>query len=379
MARLSVKRLSKAFAGTPVLHGVDLDVASGSLVAVLGASGSGKTTLLRLLSGFERADSGAIEIDGQVVSGASVHVPPEKRRIGYVAQEGSLFPHLCVADNVAFGLPRSERRDRSKVEVLLAKVGLPATYADRAPHQLSGGEQQRVALARALAPAPKLVLLDEPFSALDAALRIETRQAVSAALAASGATALLVTHDQSEALAMGLEVAVLRGGAIAQIATPEILYRQPVDAAMARFVGEAVILPGTVKGSMAICALGRLPAARPAPDGSASVMVRPEQIRFLSKPGADTPRAKVLAVTFYGHDASVLLELEAPATKVVSLVPGYSAPRLGDDVWLSVEGAAMAYPDAGQDIARVASSSRSARLPKERKSAEAFEIKEHLP
>ena len=248
MARLSVKRLTKAFAATPVLRGVDLEVAPGSLVAVLGASGSGKTTLLRLLSGFERADSGSIEIDGQMVSGPGVHVAPEKRRIGYVAQEGSLFPHLSVGDNVAFGLPRAERRNRPRVEALLASVDLPASYASRAPHQLSGGEQQRVALARALAPAPKLVLLDEPFSALDAALRVETRQAVSAALAASGATALLVTHDQAEALAMGLEVAVLRGGVLGQVAAPEILYRQPVDIAMARFVGEAVILPGTVNG-----------------------------------------------------------------------------------------------------------------------------------
>jgi len=244
MARLSVTQLSKAFGGRPVLRGVDLDVPAGSLIAVLGSSGSGKTTLLRLVCGFERADSGVVTIDGQVVTGAGVHAPPEKRRIGYVAQEGSLFPHLTVFDNVAFGLPRSERRDRARIEALLTSVGLPAAYAGRAPHQLSGGEQQRVALARALAPSPKLVLLDEPFSSLDAALRVETRQAVANALAASGATALLVTHDQSEALAMGSEVAVLRDGLFAQIARPETLYRQPVDVAMARFVGEAVILPG---------------------------------------------------------------------------------------------------------------------------------------
>jgi len=380
MARLSVKRLSKAFARAPVLRGVDLDVAPGSLVAVLGASGSGKTTLLRLLSGFERADSGAIEIDGQVVSGAGVHVPPEKRRIGYVAQEGSLFPHLSVADNVAFGLPRSDRRDRSKIEALLANVGLRASYADRAPHQLSGGEQQRVALARALAPAPKLVLLDEPFSSLDAALRVETRQAVSAALAASGATAVLVTHDQSEALAMGVEVAVLRGGMFAQIAAPEVLYRQPVDIAMAQFVGEAAILPGTVKGGVAICALGPLPVALSAADGPASVMVRPEQIRFLARPSAETPQARVLAVTFYGHDASVLLELEARSQKVVSLVPGYRAPRPGDDVYLSVEGTVMAYPRAESGSAFPNHNPREiAQFPKELTSAKALGIKEDLP
>ncbi len=260
MAHLSVTQLAKTFGGRPVLNGVDLDVTTGSLVAVLGASGSGKTTLLRLICGFERADSGMVEIDGQIVAGAGVHAPPERRRIGYVAQEGSLFPHLSVFANVAFGLPRSERRDRARIEGLLARVGLPAAYADRAPHQLSGGEQQRVALARALAPAPKLVLLDEPFSSLDAALRVETRRAVASALAASGATALLVTHDQSEALAMGSEVAVLRDGIVAQIATPETLYRQPVDGAMARFVGEAVILPGTITGGAVTCALGRLRA-----------------------------------------------------------------------------------------------------------------------
>ncbi len=380
MARLSVKQLTKAFGGTSVLRGVDLDVAPGSLVAVLGASGSGKTTLLRLLSGFERADAGAIEIDGQGVCRAGVHVAPEKRRIGYVAQEGSLFPHLSVADNVAFGLPRSERRDRSKVAALLATVGLPAAYADRAPHQLSGGEQQRVALARALAPAPKLVLLDEPFSSLDAALRVETRQAVSAALLASGATALLVTHDQSEALAMGVEVAVLRQGVFAQIATPEILYRQPVDIAMARFVGEAVILQGTVKGGVAICALGRLSIALPAPDGPVSVMVRPEQIRFLAGPSADTPWARVLAVTFYGRDASVLLELEARAERVTSLVPGYRAPRPGEEVWLSVEGAVMAYRQAEGETALANSDPREiAQFRQKSLSAAAFEIKEHLP
>jgi len=380
VARLFVNRLSKAYAGTQVLRGVDLEVAPGSLVAVLGASGSGKTTLLRLLSGFERADSGVIEIDGKVMSGPGVHVPPEKRRIGYVAQEGALFPHLSVADNVAFGLPRSERRDRAKVEALLANVGLPASYASRAPHQLSGGEQQRVALARALAPSPKLVLMDEPFSSLDAALRVETRQAVSAALAASGATALLVTHDQSEALAMGAEVAVLRGGVFAQMAAPEILYREPVDIAMARFVGEAVILPGTVKGGAAICALGRLPVTHAAADGPASVMLRPEQIRFLSKTTADAPRAKVTGVTFYGHDASVLLELEACAERVVSLVPGYRAPKPGEDVRLSVEGAVMAYPRADEAAARVEPfPPRTSPVSAEPMSAAAFEMKEHLP
>jgi iron(III) transport system ATP-binding protein len=344
MADLRIAGLTKTFGGAQILRGVELVVPSGALVAILGASGSGKTTLLRLLSGFERADSGIIEIDGHLVSGPGVHIPPEKRHIGYVAQEGSLFPHLSVADNVDFGLARSQRRDRAKVEALLDSVGLPASYARRAPHELSGGEQQRVALARALAPAPKLVLLDEPFSALDSALRIETRQAVAAALVGAGATALLVTHDQSEALSMGRQVAVLRDGALAQVAAPESLYRQPVDAVLAQFVGEAVLLPGLAAGGFATCALGRLALALPTPDGPVEVMVRPEQIRFGSQTNIGAVEAQVLTVTYYGHDASVLVSLEAGARQVTTRVAGHMAPRPGAQVWLSVEAVVMAYP-----------------------------------
>jgi iron(III) transport system ATP-binding protein len=344
MAEVRIAELTKSFGGAPILRGIDLVVRSGALVAILGASGSGKTTLLRLISGFERADSGTIEIDGQLVSGPGVHRPPERRRIGYVAQEGALFPHLSVADNVLFGLARPHRRNPIRAETLLEQVGLPASYANRAPHQLSGGEQQRVALARALAPGPKLILLDEPFSSLDAALRIETRQAVASALAAAGATALLVTHDQSEALSMGSEVAVLRDGLLAQVAAPEELYRRPVDAALAQFVGEAALLPGMVSRGVATCALGRLPLAVPTSDGPVEVMVRPEQIRFDSQSNLDAVPAQVLAVTFFGHDASVLVELDAGARKVTMRVSGHAAPSPGAEAWLRVEGVVMAYP-----------------------------------
>jgi iron(III) transport system ATP-binding protein len=344
MADLRIVALSKAFGGTPILRGVDLAVSSGSLVAILGASGSGKTTLLRLLCGFERADSGSIDIGGKRVSGPRVHVPPERRRIGYVAQEGSLFPHLTVGENVLFGLSRGERRDRSRAEALLESVGLPIAHAARAPQDLSGGEQQRVALARALAPGPRLVLLDEPFSALDAALRLETRRAVAAALAAAGATALLVTHDQSEALSMGVEVAVLRDGVLAQVAAPEELYRRPVDAALAQFVGEAVLLAGVASGGFAECALGRLTIARPAADGPVEVMVRPEQIRLATSAGGAAVGAKVSAVAYFGHDASVQLSLEADPTVVNVRVAGHMAPRIGAEAWLAVEGVVMAYP-----------------------------------
>jgi iron(III) transport system ATP-binding protein len=261
-----------------------------------------------------------------------------------VTQEGSLFPHLTVAANVVFGLPRRERRDRFRAEAILESVGLPASYASRGPHELSGGEQQRVALARALAPQPKLVLLDEPFSALDASLRIETRQAVAAILQAAGATALLVTHDQSEALSMGREVAVLRDGVLAQVAPPEDLYRQPADAALAQFVGEAALLPGVIAAGFATCALGRLELARAAPDGPADVMVRPEQIQFESRARAGATQAKVLAVTYYGRDASIAVALDGGGEPLEARVAGHMAPEQGARVWLSVEGPVMAYP-----------------------------------
>ena len=344
MADLRITALTKTFGGTTILRGVDLFVPSGSLVTILGVSGSGKTTLLRLLSGFERADSGSIEIEGREVSGKSVHVPPERRRVGYVAQEGLLFPHLTVGENVVFGLPSRDRRDRARAEALIESVGLPASYMTRAPQELSGGEQQRVALARALAPAPKLVLLDEPFSALDAALRLETRQAVAAALAAAGATALLVTHDQSEALSMGIEVAVLRNGVLAQVAPPEELYRRPVDAPLAQFVGEAVLLPGTASGGFVACALGRLPLARAGAAGPVEVMVRPEQIRFGPSDRIGAVKAKVREITYFGHDASAHMSLEGDEMQVRVRVAGHMAPKPGTVAWLSVEDVVMAYP-----------------------------------
>ncbi len=346
MSDVQIQALCKSFGAAPVLSGIDLSVRSGSLVAILGASGSGKTTLLRLLAGFERADSGRIAIAGQPVCDAGLHLAPERRRIGYVAQEGALFPHLSVQGNVLFGLPRRERRDSGRAGALLELVGLPATYAARGPHQLSGGEQQRVALARALAPGPRLVLLDEPFSALDAALRHETRRAVAAALAQTGATALLVTHDQSEALSMGEAVAVLRRGRLVQMASPETLYRSPVDAELARFVGEAVLLPGHAEGGAVTCCLGRLALAPPQsgmaapPQGDVEVLLRPEQLRLDGPAGGVA--ARVRDVTFYGHDASVGLVTDS-GVALSARVSGHGVPAVGDTVGVSVAGAVTVF------------------------------------
>ncbi len=217
---LRVTGVRKSYGPVPVLHSIDLVVPAGSLTAVLGRSGCGKTTLLRLVAGFDRPDGGTIAIAGREVAGPGGVLTPEERRIGYVTQEGNLFPHLTVAANVAFGLPRRARRERHRVPEMLELVGLDPRYGARYPHELSGGQQQRVALARALAPEPGILLLDEPFSSLDVELRESTRHAVAAALAAAGTTTVLVTHDQAEALSLASRVAVMRDGAIVQEAAP---------------------------------------------------------------------------------------------------------------------------------------------------------------
>ena len=350
MSELRVTSLTKSFDHQPVLHGVDLTVERGTLLALLGPSGSGKTTLLRVLCGFEHADGGSVDMGGVRVAGPGVHLPSEARRIGYVPQEGALFPHLSVADNIVFGLPRLQRRARYRVDELLALVGLPASFGDRQPHALSGGQQQRVALARALAPSPSLVMLDEPFSSLDAALRIETREAVVNALAATGATAVLVTHDQAEALSLGHEVAVLWKGRLVQRDTPEAVYRRPVTRELASFVGDAVIVSGTITHGDARrveCEFGRLSITQcmAAGDVHVDVMIRPEQIRIVSESNAHSGmQAVVEKVVFYGHDASVMLRATQGSRAVQIRVAGHVHPRVGDRIELAVEGDVVAYP-----------------------------------
>ena len=340
-AGVALRGVRRLYGERVVLDGIDLSIRRGGTLAILGASGSGKTTLLRVLAGFDRAGAGTVAIDGRTVDGPGGFVPAERRPIGYVAQEGALFPHLSVGGNVLFGLSRAERRDTARAAALLEAVGLPASFAGRSPALLSGGEQQRVALARALARRPSLVLLDEPFSALDASLRADTRRAVLAALRDAGATGVLVTHDQAEALSSGEQVAVLRAGRLAQVADPATLYRRPATPALARFVGEAVLLPGTVSAGAVSCALGRLPLAAPAADGPALAMIRPEQIRI----GAVGFAAIVEAVEFFGPDAS--LRLRVGDTAVACRLAGHLAPRPGETVAVSVEGAVMAWPAAG--------------------------------
>ena len=343
-AGLVVSALAKAYGDTPVLDDVALTVPRGSLTAVLGPSGCGKTTLLRLVAGFERPDGGTIIVGGRTVAGPGVHLPPELRRVGVVPQEGALFPHLSVGNNVAFGLDRGDRKS-GRVQEVLRLVGLEE-LGDRMPHELSGGQQQRVAVARALAPRPALVLLDEPFSALDAGLRADLRSDVRHAVAVDGATALLVTHDQQEALSTADFIAVLRDGRVVQMAPPAVLYREPADLGVAAFVGESVVLDGVAGPDGVRTLLGELPVSGPsAGDGTpVLVLLRTEQL-LLGDPGrSDGVAAVVRSAVFTGADSLVRVAVGAPDGELVLRVRERSRDRVaGAPVRLSVEGTARVF------------------------------------
>jgi iron(III) transport system ATP-binding protein len=344
---LAVAGLYKSFGPNPVLTGLDLTVPAGSLTALLGPSGSGKTTLLRLLAGFDRPDRGTVKIDGRVVDGEGAHVHPEHRRIGYVPQEGGLFPHLTVAANVGFGLTRAAGRRR--VEDLLELVGL-ADLARRYPHQLSGGQQQRVALARALAVEPELVLLDEPFASLDVHMRASVREEVQRILRASATTTLLVTHDQDEALSLADLVAVLRDGRIAQCATPQDLYSQPIDDTLARFVGDANLMAGTLEGTQVDTPLGKLPAlwhGEPLTTPcQVTVLVRPEQIDLHPPDSENGLDGRIVRLGYHGHDVILHVQAGQEQAEQLLLVRTLGDSRLspGSPVKLDARGPVLVWP-----------------------------------
>ena len=342
MMDLVIAGVSRSYGPVWVLDGIDLRVPEGSLTAILGPSGCGKTTLLRLIGGFDEPDAGTIRLGDRVLYEHGRSVPPERRQIGYVAQEGALFPHLTVAQNVAFGLRLHANRREGRVKELLLMVGLDPALAGRYPHQLSGGQQQRVALARALAPEPSVILLDEPFASLDAGLRESTRRAVAASLAAAGATTVLVTHDQGEALSLADQVAVMRRGQLVQVAAPAELYRHPADVETAVSIGEAVILPADVHDDVATCALGRLAVGGGAGTRSGEVMIRPEQIVIYEHGATGGTPAQVSEVSYFGHDALVRLALD-DGLVVTARPAGFAAPKVGQRVSLLVEGPVHAF------------------------------------
>ncbi len=364
MTSLSVAGAHKAFGPRPVLGGVDLEIEDGSLVAILGPSGSGKTTLLRLVAGFERLDAGRITLGSRVVDDGNRYLPPEQRNIGYVPQEGALFPHLSAERNVAFGLGRHGRRNR-RVAELLEMVGLKGLER-RYPHQLSGGQQQRVALARALAIQPGVVLLDEPFDSLDAGLRASVRADVGEVLRRAGTTAVLVTHDQDEALSFADQVAVLRDGLIVQVAAPEEIYTRPVDVGVAGFVGQANLLPAVAGDGVAQSVIGPLRIAAGARlAGPVTVVIRPEQVRLFA-PGEPGLLAGVVThQEYYGHDAVVRVRLTGPMAggagagrgatdppsdglpnELVVRTEGHEVPSVGESVCLQVRGDVLAMRTA---------------------------------
>jgi iron(III) transport system ATP-binding protein len=295
--------VSKSFGAAAVLDDVTLNLQVGSTLALLGPSGSGKTTLLRIIAGLEQADGGRICLGGQVLLdvAADISIAPERRGLGMVFQDWGIFPHLTVAKNVAFGLAR--KGDEARVGEVLSMVGLEG-LALRMPGTLSGGQLQRVALARALAPRPSALLLDEPFSNLDVALRARVRSELHVLLRDAGVTTVFVTHDQEEAFVLGDQVAVLRDGRLLQCAPPRELYDAPVDAWTAAFVGDVNLIHGVGSGAAVDCVLGNL-ATRSACHGDVLVLVRPEDVGVI-----DGNDATVGLVEFYGHDSMVQLSME---------------------------------------------------------------------
>jgi len=320
-------------------------VVSEGVTAILGPSGCGKTTLLRTVAGFVSPTAGTVSVAGTEVVRGRRSMPARLRGLGYVPQDGALFPHLDVAANIAFGLTGADGRD-DRVAAMLDLVELPPELARRYPHELSGGQQQRVALARALAPRPTLVLLDEPFSSLDASLREDTGRAVVRALRAAGAAALLVTHDQGEALSLADQVAVMMGGSFLQVASPATVYLTPAEPRVASFLGHASLVDGHVDGHVdgaaeATCALGTVPLRAACEPGPVRLAVRAEQIQI--RPAeADGAAAEVVDISFYGHDATVRVRLDS-GEELSARTPATSVPEPGDRVRVGVVGDVVAF------------------------------------
>ncbi len=340
---IRLNNVAKSFGEVKAVRDLSLELEKGKVLALLGPSGCGKTTALRLLAGFEQPDAGEIEIEGRLVVGRGT-VPPEKRKVGMVFQDYALFPHLSVARNVAYGLKgilRGKQRDARVTEVLgLTRL---AGLEDRMPHELSGGQQQRVALARALAPAPAVVLLDEPFSNLDAALRAEVRSEMREILSAAGATAVFVTHDQGEALSIADEVAIMFDGSVVQVAPPYEVYHRSATPEVAAFVGDANFLPGTAGGGRALCELGEVAIERGA-TGAVEVMLRPEALVLRADPAG---QATVVSREFYGHDQLVKLRLGSGRTVLSRLTPGPPfglTVKAGERTAVEVRSPALVFP-----------------------------------
>ena len=356
MSFLVLSGLTKRYGPVAALDGIDLAVRAGSRTAIVGPSGCGKTTLLRLIAGFEAPDAGRIELDGTVMADGADAVPAHRRGIGLVAQDGALFPHLSIADNIGFGLDRNAPGRAGQITELAYIVGLDKAVLKRRPHELSGGQQQRVALARAMAVKPRLMLLDEPFSALDTGLRASMRKAVAELLEGAGITTILVTHDQAEALSFADQVAVMREGRFSQVGTPRDLYLRPKDRMVAEFLGDAIVLSARIADGFAQCSLGRIGVYCGDRRDVARIMLRPEQIvlKRTSRQGmSGTPDmlfGEVTGSDFAGAVCTVAVRLvnnpDPPDAAAIGSTPlvlkraGVDVPEVGEIVRIAVTGKA---------------------------------------
>ena len=327
MPGLSFRGVSHSWAGEEALKQVDLEIADGEVMCLVGPSGCGKTTALHLAAGLEPLVTGEIRIGDEVVAGTGIHRPPEERGVGLVFQEFALFPHLTVADNIAFGL-RRRRQAKSTVGDLLDMVGLGG-YTEKYPHMLSGGEQQRVALARALAPKPRILLLDEPFSGLDVRLREAVRDQTLEILRDIGTTTLIVTHDAEEALYLGDRIAVLQGGRLLQTGTPGAIYQRPATAFVARFLGDVNWLHGTVAPGRIRSPVGDVLVDGFVTGQRVDVLIRPEGLHLT--PEGEGPGARVIERRLVGHSTLVSLRLKNGETLRARIL-GQTAPEPGTDV-----------------------------------------------
>lgn len=344
MTQLVVSDVSKRYGATAALDRVSLSVERGSRVAIVGPSGSGKTTLLRVIAGFEAPDAGTVVLDGQVLADGPAIAPAHRRRIGSVAQDGALFPHLNVAGNLGFGISRTEPDRAGRLVELMELVELDPAMLTRKPHELSGGQQQRVALARALARKPALMLLDEPFSALDTGLRESVRQAVARVLTKAGITTILVTHDQGEALSFADQLAVMREGRLVQAGSPYELYWRPADIETALFLGNAVLFDARIEPVGVSCVLGRLAAETRGRRGHGTIMLRPEQFRL--SPVGPGLEASIEDIDFRGAECVVTLlaKQDGADIRFTAQVSSIELPQIGSTVYVSVNVAAFLLP-----------------------------------
>ncbi|OMQ27028.1 ABC transporter ATP-binding protein [Serratia oryzae] len=345
MSTLELHDIGKSYNGVTVLEGIHLRVAEGSRTAIVGPSGSGKTTLLRIIAGFETPDQGQVRLQGKTLADNGVWIPAHQRGIGFVPQDGALFPHFSVAGNIGFGLKGSKREKQHHIDRLMDMVALDRRLASLWPHELSGGQQQRVALARALSQQPTLMLLDEPFSALDTGLRAATRKAVAELLAEAKVASILVTHDQAEALSFADQVAVMRNGNLAQVGQPQELYLRPVDEPTATFLGETLVLSANLEHGWADCVLGRIAVDDRLRRGHARIMLRPEQIQLGLSPQPAQRQAVVTHIDFAGFVSTLSLFMADSHETVEIKTISREGISVGSNVSLSILGQAHIFAD----------------------------------